>query len=299
MEGCCVKIQRILIRAQLLDPFVVFLLSLLLSPLLLLLPATPRLSHYDESEGAIQRGRRREEGGKEKGGVRGYWLAQSMTSWALSLSCVYSVSLVSVLCVQAYVYGKCCLVPFILCYSELHLSNLIPYSFFSSCFHAGVTLIKLITHTIFQRFDFSHPFLPLDGAELNSQSSAMSTLHFSLASVFFSLTVIVTRALCQTEDESCLWKDKEPWQSKADTLQEKLPHLTASDQSHFSSDQDYRVYEFTESANFVNNNVSTTTSLLYRQYCGLTPWVAVFRMCLGSTEFHPNTFTGRGQGLCR
>lgn len=114
----------------------------------------------------------------------------------------------------------------------------------------------------------------------------------SLASVFLSLTVIVTRALCQNEDESCLWKDKEPWQNKADTLQEKWPHLTASDQSHFSSDQDYRVYEFTETTNFVNNNVSTTTSLLYRQYCvlvlycGLTPWVAEFRMCLGSTRTH-------------
>lgn len=56
----------------------------------------------------MQRGRRREGRGKEEGegGGREYQPAQSMTSWALSLSCVYSVSLAPRLSVQTCLCGK-------------------------------------------------------------------------------------------------------------------------------------------------------------------------------------------------
>lgn len=94
---------KILICVQLLDLFVVLLLFLLLlSPLPFLLPATPRLPHNDDRDGEMQRGWRREGGRRrgEGGGGREYRLAQSMTSWALSLSCVYSVSLAPRLFVQ-------------------------------------------------------------------------------------------------------------------------------------------------------------------------------------------------------
>lgn len=71
---CCCKwkdavkiFRKILIRVQLPDLFVVLLLFLLLSPLPLLLLATPRLSHDDDRDGEIQRGRRREGMRREEG----------------------------------------------------------------------------------------------------------------------------------------------------------------------------------------------------------------------------------------
>lgn len=100
----------------------------------LLLPATPRLDRCDDTDGEIQRGKR---------GRRGYRPAQWMTSWALSLSSVYSLSLALSLWIQTgycaeiqhlhFIYSNSFLLIFITCCGFLLITVILFPCVFLSC----------------------------------------------------------------------------------------------------------------------------------------------------------------------